>query len=39
MENKYIISSVKNFNIHPSINKANQDNEAIYMIKPDKIWN
>jgi hypothetical protein len=37
MENTYIMSSIKSSNIHPSINKANQDSEAID-IKPDKFW-
>jgi hypothetical protein len=38
MENIDIISSIKFSNIHPSINKAKQDSEAINMIKPDKFW-
>jgi hypothetical protein len=38
MENRDIISSLKIFNIHSSINKADQDNEAVDMIEPDKIW-
>jgi hypothetical protein len=36
MENKYIISLIKISNIHPSINKANQDNEAVDMIELNK---
>jgi hypothetical protein len=33
VENTNIISSIKISNIHPSINKANQDNEAVDMIE------
>ncbi len=36
MENTNIISFIKNFNIHPFINKVNQDNEMVDMIKLDK---
>jgi hypothetical protein len=36
MENTNIISSIKNFNIHPFINKANQDSEMVDMIKLNK---
>jgi hypothetical protein len=36
VKNRDVISSLKIFNIHPSINKANQDNEAVDMIKPNK---
>jgi hypothetical protein len=38
VENRNIISSFKFFNIHSSINKANQDNETVDMIELDNIW-
>jgi hypothetical protein len=38
MENIDIISSIKLSNIHPSINKVNQDNEMVDMIEPNKFW-
>jgi hypothetical protein len=38
MENIDIISSIKIFNIHPSINKANQDSETINMMEFNKFW-
>jgi hypothetical protein len=38
VENTDIISSIKISNIHPSINKAKQDNEAVDMIDPNKFW-
>jgi hypothetical protein len=36
MENIDIISIIKFSNIHPSINKANQDSEIVDMIELDK---
>jgi hypothetical protein len=38
MENIDIISCIKISNIHPSINKANQDNEMVNMIELNKFW-
>jgi hypothetical protein len=38
VENTNIISSIKFSNIHPSIYKANQNNEAVDMIELDKFW-
>ncbi len=36
MENTNIISFIKISNIHPFINKVNQDNEMVDMIELDK---
>jgi hypothetical protein len=38
MENIDIISSIKFSNIHPCMNKANQDIEVVDMIEPYKFW-